>query len=262
MTSSSISGTTPLLAIRGLQKRYGAVQALRGVDLDVGKGELCGVIGPNGSGKSTLFDCCTGLQRPNDGTVHLDGVDITGWSMNRIAREGGFLRSFQKTVVFETMTPEENLITAGQMFTFPNLLSTFSVGPAARRRTAELRARANELLDMVGLAAVRDQQAGNLSFGQQKLLQFASSLMPKPRLILLDEPLAGINPVLIARVVESIRHANNELGITFLVIEHNIDVIMDLCRRVVVLDQGAVLDDGIPEKIVRSEKVVEAYLGG
>ena len=262
MTTTPNQDATPLLAIRGLQKNYGAVPALRGIDLDVSKGELCGVIGPNGSGKSTLFDCCTGLQRPDNGTIHLDGTDITGWSMNRIAREGGFLRSFQKTVVFETMTPEENLVTAGQMFVFPNLLSTFSIGPAARRRTSELRARANELIDMVGLAPVRDQQAGNLSFGQQKLLQFASSLMPTPRLILLDEPLAGINPVLIARIVESIRHANRELGITFLVIEHNIDVIMDLCQRVVVLDQGAILDDGVPAEIVRSEKVVEAYLGG
>jgi ABC-type branched-subunit amino acid transport system ATPase component len=262
MTTHPLPDTAPLLSIRGLQKNYGAVPALRGIDLDVRKGELCGVIGPNGSGKSTLFDCCTGLQRPDNGTIHLDGTDITGWSMNRIAREGGFLRSFQKTVVFETMTPEENLITAGQMFVYPNLLSTFSIGPAARRRTSELRARANVLIDMVGLAPVRDQQAGNLSFGQQKLLQFASSLMPTPRLILLDEPLAGINPVLIARIVESIRHANRELGITFLVIEHNIDVIMDLCQRVVVLDQGAILDDGVPAEIVRSARVVEAYLGG
>jgi ABC-type branched-subunit amino acid transport system ATPase component len=254
--------TTPLLAVRGLRKHYGAVQALRGIDLDVHKGELCGVIGPNGSGKSTLFDCCTGLQQPTAGTVHLEGADIAGWAMNRVAREGGFVRSFQKTVVFETMTPEENLITAGQMFSFPGLLSTFSIGPAARRRTATLRARANELIDMVGLDRVRDQPAGSLSFGQQKLLQFASSLMPSPRLILLDEPLAGINPVLITKIVDSIRKANAELGITFLVIEHNIDVIMDLCRRIVVLAEGAILDDGAPEKIVRSPKVVEAYLGG
>lgn len=252
----------PLLAVRGLHKHYGAVQALRGIDLDVHKGELCGVIGPNGSGKSTLFDCCTGLQQPTSGTVHLEGADITGWSMNRVAREGGFVRSFQKTVVFDTMTPEENLIASGQMFSFPNLLSTFSIGPAARRRTATLRARANELIDMVGLDRVRDQPAGGLSFGQQKLLQFASSLMPNPRLILLDEPLAGINPVLITKIVDSIRKANAELGITFLVIEHNIDVIMDLCQRIVVLAEGSILDDGAPENIVRSQKVVEAYLGG
>lgn len=256
------SAAAPLLSIRGVQKNYGAVQALRGVDLDVGKGEICGVIGPNGSGKSTLFDCCTGLQRPSAGSVHLDGVDITGWPMNRVAREGGFVRSFQKTVVFETLTPQENLVAAGQMFEFPGLLSTFSFGPAARRRTGGLRKRANELIDMVGLDRVRDQPAGGLSFGQQKLLQFASSLMPNPRLILLDEPLAGINPVLITKIVEAIRRANLELGITFLVIEHNIDVIMDLCRRIVVLAEGAILEEGPPEKIVHSSKVVEAYLGG
>jgi ABC-type branched-subunit amino acid transport system ATPase component len=148
------------------------------------------------------------------------------------------------------------------MFSFPGLLSTFSIGPAARRRTATLRARANELIDMVGLDRVRDQPAGSLSFGQQKLLQFASSLMPSPRLILLDEPLAGINPVLITKIVDSIRKANAELGVTFLVIEHNIDVIMDLCRRIVVLAEGAILDDDVPDRIVRSQKVVEAYLGG
>jgi branched-chain amino acid transport system ATP-binding protein len=262
MSPSSTSTAAPLLSIRGIEKVYGAVRALRGIELDVHKGELCGVIGPNGSGKSTLFDCCTGLQRPTAGSVHLDGVDITGWTMNRVAREGGFVRSFQKTVIFETMTPVENLITAGQMFAFPGLLSTFSIGPAARRRTAELRVRANELIDMVGLDRVRDQPAGSLSFGQQKLLQFASSLMPSPRLILLDEPLAGINPVLITKIVDSIRKANAELGITFLVIEHNIDVIMDLCRRIVVLAEGAILEEGAPDKIVRSQKVVEAYLGG
>jgi len=182
--------------------------------------------------------------------------------MYRIAHEGKMLRSFQKTVVFATMTPEENLIAAGQMFDFPSLLSTFSAGPASRRRVARLRERANHLIEMVGLSHVRDQDAGKLSFGQQKLLQFASSLMPEPQLILLDEPLAGVNPVLIERIVESIRDANRELGITFIVIEHNIDVMMSLCQRVVVLDQGAVLDQGDPETIMRSQKVVEAYLGG
>lgn len=261
MTAAAANGTA-LLRVRDLRKRYGAVQALRGVDIDVHEKELCCIIGPNGSGKSTLFDCCTGLQRPDSGTVHLGDTDITGWSMNRIAREGGMLRSFQKTVVFDSLTLEENLIAAGQMFVFPNLLSTFSVGGAARRKVAELRARANRLIDVVGLSHVRDQLAGNLSFGQQKLLQFASMLMPEPKLVLLDEPLAGINPVLIERVVESIRNANRELDITFLVIEHNIDVMMSLCERVIVLDQGGLLEQGTPATIVRSQKVVEAYLGG
>jgi branched-chain amino acid transport system ATP-binding protein len=262
MTSPSPFRGKPLLTVRGLRKNYGAVQAMRGIDLDVRERELCCVMGPNGSGKSTLFDCVTGLQRADAGTVHLDGIDITGWPMHRIAHEGTMLRSFQKTVVFATMTPEENLIAAGQMFDFPSLLSTFSAGPASRRRIARLRERASHLIEMVGLSHVRDQDAGKLSFGQQKLLQFACCLMPEPQLILLDEPLAGVNPVLIGRIVESIRDANSELGITFVVIEHNIDVMMSLCQRVVVLDQGAVLDQGDPETIMRSQKVVEAYLGG
>ncbi|MEQ1648226.1 MAG: ABC transporter ATP-binding protein [Hyphomicrobiaceae bacterium] len=256
-----MSTSTPVLGIRGMAKSYGAVQALRGVDLDVKAGELLGIIGPNGSGKSTLFDCCTGLQTPDAGTMHLDGRDITGWPMHRVAREGRFLRSFQKTVVFETMTPVESLITAGQMFAFPTLASTFSILPSSRRRTAALKARAEELIDLVGLSVVREQPAGKLSFGQQKLLQFASCLMAEPRLILLDEPLAGINPMLIERVVASIRRAN-ELGVTFVVIEHNIDVIMGLASRIVVLDQGAILEQGAPATIVKSPKVVEAYLGG
>lgn len=251
-----------LLSIRGLQKSYGAVQALRGVDLDVRSGEMLGIIGPNGSGKSTLFDCCTGLQPSDAGTVHLDGQDITRWPMHRVAREGRFIRSFQKTVVFETMTPRESLITAGQMFVFPTLLSTFGIGTGSRGRSRALAERADHLIDLVGLSPVRDQPAGMLSFGQQKLVQFASSLMANPRLMLLDEPLAGINPVLIERIVSSIREANRDLGITFVVIEHNIDVIMGLAERIVVLDQGSILDQGPPATIVKSPKVMEAYLGG
>jgi ABC-type branched-subunit amino acid transport system ATPase component len=172
------------------------------------------------------------------------------------------LRSFQRTVVFGSVDPVENLIISGQMFSFPGIASTFSIGPAARRRTAALRERARELVERVGLAHVAHLPAGTLSFGQQKLLQFASMLMPRPKLILLDEPLAGINPKLIERVVDIILKANAELGITFLVVEHNMDVMMSLCRRVIVMDQGSKLAEGPPHEIVRNKRVVEAYLGG
>lgn len=148
------------------------------------------------------------------------------------------------------------------MFVFPSLLSTFGIGAVSRAHSRELAARADDLIELIGLSAVRDQPAGMLSFGQQKLVQFASSLMTKPRLMLLDEPLAGINPVLIERIVSSIRQANRDLGITFVVIEHNIDVIMGLAERIIVLDQGTILDQGPPAAIVKSPKVVEAYLGG
>lgn len=257
-----MSAEPAMLRIEGLRKNYGAVAALQGVDIEVRRGEVMGLIGPNGSGKSTLFDCCTGLQRSDAGRVLLKGVDITGWPMNRIAREGRFLRSFQKTVVFPTLDSEENLVLAGQMSRFPNVLSTFWVGPSARKRIQALRERAKELIEVTGLARVAHLPAGNMSGGQQKLLQFASMLMPEPELILLDEPLAGINPVLIEKVIQCIEHANKALGVTFVVIEHNTDVLMNLSHRVVVLHQGAKLADATPEEVVRNPEVIEAYLGG
>lgn len=252
----------PLLDIRNLTKSYGAVKAVNDVSLHIDRGEIAGLIGPNGSGKSTFFDCSTGLAKPDTGTVVLDGQDITGWSLNRIAREGRMLRSFQKTVTFRSLDVEENLIIAGQMFTFPSILSTFGIGKLSRQRIAGLRERARELIKMAGLWDVRHQPAGNLSGGQQKLIQFASMLMPEPKLILLDEPMAGINPKIIERVVETILYANTSLGVSFLVIEHNIDVVTSICRRVIVLDQGQKLVEGLPQDIIQDQRVREAYLGG
>ncbi|CAN7720389.1 ABC transporter ATP-binding protein [Rhizobium rhizogenes] len=252
----------PILEIKNLSKSYGAVKAVNDVSIHIDRGEIAGLIGPNGSGKSTFFDCSTGLAKPDSGTVILDGQDITGWSLNRIAREGRMLRSFQKTVTFKSLDVEENLVIAGQMFTFPSLLSTFGLGRMSRQRVAGLRERARDLIKMAGLWDVRHQPAGNLSGGQQKLIQFASMLMPEPKIILLDEPMAGINPKIIERVVETILYANKSLGVSFLVIEHNIDVVTSICQRVIVLDQGAKLVEGLPEDIIQDQRVREAYLGG
>lgn len=252
----------PILEIRNLTKSYGAVRAVNDVSMHINRGEIAGLIGPNGSGKSTFFDCSTGLAKPDSGTVILDGQDITGWSLNRIAREGRMLRSFQKTVTFKSLDVEENLIIAGQMFSFPTLASTFGLGKLSRSRINGLRERARELIKMAGLWEVRHQPAGNLSGGQQKLIQFASMLMPEPKLILLDEPMAGINPKIIERVVETILYANKSLGVSFLVIEHNIDVVTSICQRVIVLDQGAKLVEGTPHDIIQDQRVREAYLGG
>ncbi|NTG47952.1 ABC transporter ATP-binding protein [Agrobacterium rhizogenes] len=252
----------PILEIKNLSKSYGAVKAVNDVSIHIDRGEIAGLIGPNGSGKSTFFDCSTGLAKPDSGTVILDGQDITGWSLNRIAREGRMLRSFQKTVTFKSLDVEENLVIAGQMFTFPSLLSTFGLGRLSRQRIAGLRERARDLIKMAGLWDVRHQPAGNLSGGQQKLIQFASMLMPEPKIILLDEPMAGINPKIIERVVETILYANKSLGVSFLVIEHNIDVVTSICQRVIVLDQGAKLVEGLPQDIIQDQRVREAYLGG
>ena len=252
----------PILEIKNLSKSYGAVKAVNDVSIHIDRGEIAGLIGPNGSGKSTFFDCSTGLAKPDSGTVILDGQDITGWSLNRIAREGRMLRSFQKTVTFKSLDVEENLVIAGQMFTFPSLLSTFGLGRLSRQRIAGLRERARDLIKMAGLWDVRHQPAGNLSGGQQKLIQFASMLMPEPKIILLDEPMAGINPKIIERVVETILYANKSLGVSFLVIEHNIDVVTSICQRVIVLDQGTKLVEGLPHDIIQDQRVREAYLGG
>ncbi|MBO0128408.1 ABC transporter ATP-binding protein [Agrobacterium sp. OT33] len=252
----------PILEIQNLSKSYGAVRAVNDVSMHVNRGEIAGLIGPNGSGKSTFFDCTTGLAQPSAGKVILDGQDITGWSLNRIAREGRMLRSFQNTVTFKALDVEENLIIAGQMFTFPSLASTFGLGKLSRSRINGLRERARELIRMAGLWDVRHQPAGNLSGGQQKLIQFASMLMPEPKIILLDEPMAGINPKIIERVVETIQYANKSLGVSFLVIEHNIDVVTSICQRVVVLDQGSKLVEGLPHDIIQDQRVREAYLGG
>ncbi|MGO7385159.1 ABC transporter ATP-binding protein [Rhizobium ruizarguesonis] len=252
----------PLLEIKNLSKSYGAVKAVNDVSIHIDRGEIAGLIGPNGSGKSTFFDCSTGLAKPDTGKVVLDGQDITGWSLNRIAREGRMLRSFQKTVTFKSLDVEENLVIAGQMFTFPSIASTFGLGKMSRQRIDGLRERARDLIKMAGLWDVRHQPAGNLSGGQQKLIQFASMLMPEPKLILLDEPMAGINPKIIERVVDTILYANKSLGVSFLVIEHNIDVVTSICQRVIVLDQGAKLVEGLPGDIIQDQRVREAYLGG
>lgn len=251
-----------ILDIKGLTKSYGTVKAVNAVDLHIDRGEILGLIGPNGSGKSTFFDCCTGLARPDSGTVVLEGMNITNWPLNKIAREGRMLRSFQTTVVFKKLNMEENLVIAGQMFTFPSVLSTFGVGRSSRKRVEGLRAHARELIALTGLESVAHMAAGNLSGGQQKLIQFASMLMPDPKLIMLDEPMAGINPKLIERVIETIRYANREMGVSFLIIEHNIDVVTSLCARAIVLDQGRKLCEGTPAEVIANKHVREAYLGG
>ena len=250
-----------VLRVDRVRKRYGGVVAVDGVSLSVGAGELLGLIGPNGSGKSTLFDCITGLVTPDAGRVTLRGDDVTGRPSHRLAGHG-LVRSFQKTAVFGSLSLLENLMVAGQARACGGTLPAFGWGPTARRREAALAERARLLLVLLDLAAVAEQRAATVSFGQQKLLQFAACLMSAPEIVLLDEPLAGVNPLLIARMVAHIRRANAEAGTTFVIIEHNTDVLLGLCGRVIVLDRGRVLAEGTPVAVARDPRVVEAYLGG
>ena len=250
-----------LLEIRDLRANIAGKEILKGLSLTINEGETHAIMGPNGSGKSTLFDCCTGLTRPDEGSVLLDGQDVGRWSQHRIATEGRLRRSFQRNVVFGSMSVEENLLLAGQAQAIRSMPHAFLNGSASRRAMTAIGARAEELLALVDLARVRRLPASELSVGQQKLLQFAAALMPSPRVLLLDEPFAGVNPILIDRLASSVRWANEQLGATIVVIEHNIEELFSLCRRIVAMNAGELIADGSPDAVAADERVVKAYLG-
>jgi branched-chain amino acid transport system ATP-binding protein len=242
-----------LLEIHELTKRFFRFQALSQVSVEVEPGELLGIIGPNGSGKTTLFNCVTGVLPPTSGTVRFNGQDITGLTADRVARRG-IARTFQLIQVFPEMTVLENMLMAAQERTGTLL------GRLFRRDEREETRRARGLLEYLGIAPLAEHLASNLSYGQQKLLDFGMALMPTPDVILLDEPLAGVNPTMINHLVDRIRALNAE-GHTFVVIEHNMEVVMSLCRRLVVLSQGERIAEGTPAEIADNPLVLDAYFG-
>jgi branched-chain amino acid transport system ATP-binding protein len=243
----------PLLEIRGLTKRFFHLSALSAVSLDVERGDVLGIIGPNGSGKTTLFNCLTGVLRPSSGQVRLGGEDITGLSADHVYRRG-IARTFQLIQIFPDMTVTENMLMAAQ-----ERRGTL-LGRLFRREEQAERSRADRLLDYLSLTAVRHHRGSELSYGQQKLLDFGMALMSEPEIVLLDEPLAGVNPTMIQRLVGHIRDLNAR-GHTFVVIEHNMEVVMSLCRRIVVLSQGERIAEGTPDEVAENPRVLDAYFG-
>jgi branched-chain amino acid transport system ATP-binding protein len=243
----------PLLEVRDLSKHFFRLPALSRVNLTVEPGDLLGVIGPNGSGKTTLFNCVTGVLRPSEGHVRFKGEDITGLSADLVYRRG-IARTFQLIQLFPEMTVLENMLLAAQ-----ERQGTL-LGRLVRREGAGPRDRALELLEFLGIVTLRDHLAANLSYGQQKLLDFGMALMSKPEVILLDEPLAGVNPTMIRHLVGHIQ-ALNAQGHTFVVIEHNMEVVMSLCRRIVVLSQGERIAEGSPAEVADDPLVLDAYFG-
>jgi branched-chain amino acid transport system ATP-binding protein len=243
----------PLLEVDQLTKQFFRLPALSGVSLSVEAGDLLGVIGPNGSGKTTLFNCVTGVLRPTGGHVRFKGEDITGLSADRVHRRG-IARTFQLIQLFPEMTVLENMLLAAQE-RHGTLL-----GRLIRREGAEPADRALALLEYLGIVDLRDRLASNLSYGQQKLLDFGMALMSGPEVILLDEPLAGVNPTMINKLVGHIL-ALNAQGHTFVVIEHNMEVVMSLCQRIVVLSQGERIAEGTPAEVADNPLVLDAYFG-
>jgi ABC-type branched-subunit amino acid transport system ATPase component len=261
VTSDAIE--SPLLEVDGLRKEFGGVVAVDGATFSVAEGSLTGLIGPNGAGKSTTFNCITGIHEPTGGRVTFDGRDITGLAPYTLANRG-LVRTFQIARELSEMTVLENVMLApgGQI----GESVARSVTPGLRgdviKDEEKVRDRAWETLEFFEIDHLARENAGTLSGGQRKLLEMARVLMTDPEMILLDEPLAGVNPTLEEKLLERIHELRREQGLTFLLVEHDMDVIMNNCEHIIVMHQGSVLAEGDAETIKSDERVLEAYLGG
>lgn len=254
-----MSAGKPLLQVQGLVKHFSGITAVNEVDLHVDEGELVSLIGPNGSGKTTFFNCVTGFLVPDEGRVQYRGEDITGLRPDRIALKG-ICRTFQNVRIFPGLSVMDNLILSLQQHQEDSLLQR-ALRTSRIRLLEEISIeRATTLLDRVGLMHMRDESAADLVYGQRKLLEFACALIPDPDLIMLDEPAAGVSTALVDRMKEHIQELHHA-GKSFLLVEHNMGVVMDISQRIVVLDYGKKIAEGSPREIQDNELVREAYFG-
>jgi neutral amino acid transport system ATP-binding protein len=260
-TETQATSSTPLLSANGLYKSFGGIKAVQNAEIHVEKGSIVGLIGPNGAGKTTLFNLLCNFITPDQGTVVFDGTPIQSMACHKIALQG-MVRTFQVARVLSRLSVLENMLLAAPHQTGEQLRNTwiFSNRPSIAQQERDFRERALLILESVGLIDKVTTYAGALSGGQRKLLEIARALMTEPKLILLDEPAAGVNPTLINQICEHVKNWNRQ-GTTFLVIEHNMEVIMSLCDRVWVLAEGQNLMTGTPTEVQANPKVLEAYLG-
>jgi branched-chain amino acid transport system ATP-binding protein len=250
----TLTNNSPVLKVTSLKKAYGAIQAVGGVSFEVRPGEIFGVIGPNGSGKTTLFNSMLGQIRPDEGKIELNGQDVTTLGpleLNRL----GVGRTFQTLQVFGKMTVRDNLIVAAQEHQGSLLSRMFAPGDSG------LGAKADALIAQFHISHVADKKAGELSYGQQKLVDIAMAFMSEPDLVLLDEPCAGVNPALVGGISKLLKELNQSRKGSFVVIEHNMDFVMELCHRIMVMVEGKVLAIGTPAEIRANKQVLDAYLG-
>jgi len=244
-----------VLSVRNISKSFGGIHAVRDVSFEVCKGEILGLIGPNGSGKSTLFNCVLGQLKPNAGEVFVNGHAVAGMracDLNKL----GVGRTFQQLSVFPEMTVLDNIILAGQEHHGTMVSRLFGEPDAG------LTEEADQLISFFRLSHLRDQKAGSLSYGQQKLLDAAMAFMAGPDLVLLDEPAGGVNLTMLANLKERLQTYNSDHGTTFVVIEHNMEFVMSLSTRIIVLAEGAIIAEGSPDEVRLNQLVIDAYLGG
>ncbi|PSP78090.1 ABC transporter ATP-binding protein [Halobacteriales archaeon QS_1_68_20] len=250
------------LQVEDLRKQFGGITAVDGVSFEIEAGTMTGLIGPNGAGKSTTFNCITGMYDPDGGTVTFNGEDVTGMDPHDIAQRG-LVRTFQIARELSDMTVLENMMLAPKGQRGERLWQ--SVLPGTRDRVieqeTELVEQVWDALEFFDIDHLASERAGNLSGGQRKLLELARAMLTDPDMLLLDEPFAGVNPTLEARLLEHV-HELRKQGYTFLIVEHDMDLIMNNCERVIVMHQGKLLTDGTPEEVRSDEEVIEAYLGG
>jgi neutral amino acid transport system ATP-binding protein len=251
----------PILVIDRLDKHFGGLRAVAGTSFSVRRGSLTALIGPNGAGKTTVFDLVTGFARPDRGTIHFDGRVITGLPPHRITRLG-LVRTFQLTRVFAAMTVLDNMMLAAPAQPGESLWRLAGSRRASRFAEAAVRERAQGLLRRFDLDGKARDYAGTLSGGQRKLLELARALMTAPRLVLLDEPMAGVNRVLGRRLLDYVEDLRRGNGLTFLFVEHDMDVVMNRADHVVVMAEGAIIAAGAPEAVRADPRVIAAYLGG
>jgi len=249
----------PILSASQLSKHFGGIKAVDNASIEVNQGSITGLIGPNGAGKSTLFNLLCNFITPDTGTVIFDGHPIHKLKPHKIAQQG-CVRTFQVPKVLSRLSVLENMLLAPQKQTGENVVQIWYRQGKIKQEERDNREKALDILSSVGLSLKVNDYAGSLSGGQRKLLEMARALMTQPKLILLDEPAAGVNPALIEEICEHILNWNSQ-GISFLIIEHNMDVIMSLCEYIWVLAEGRNLADGTPQGIQSNSEVLEAYLG-
>ncbi|PHN17173.1 high-affinity branched-chain amino acid ABC transporter ATP-binding protein LivG [Pseudomonas sp. ICMP 561] len=250
----------PILEVSGLSMRFGGLLAVNGVGLTVNEKQVVSMIGPNGAGKTTVFNCLTGFYKPTAGTIRLDSEPIQGLAGHEIARKG-VVRTFQNVRLFKEMTALENLLVAQHRHLNTNFLSGLFRTPAFRRSEQEAMDYAEHWLEAVNLKEFANRTAGTLAYGQQRRLEIARCMMTRPRILMLDEPAAGLNPKETEDLKALIGVLRNEHNATVLLIEHDMKLVMSISDHIVVINQGTPLADGTPEQIRDNPEVIKAYLG-